>query len=141
MVEKIAGRFFGLVIKHACDRQTDGRTDGQNCDSQDRASIAASRGNKLSHRLAVTSCRRGTRHEFHMAKSLRTRPPESHIVRPDEIRTHRDQVCVEHVMDSPSWASRALAPGNTAPLIHSLISALYIVCFFATVRASEKVQL
>jgi len=26
------------------DRQTDGRTDGQNYDSQDRASIAASRG-------------------------------------------------------------------------------------------------
>jgi len=36
----IAGRLFGLVIKHACDR----RTDGQNYDSQDRASIAASRG-------------------------------------------------------------------------------------------------
>ena len=36
----IAGRFFGLVTKHACDRQTD----GQNYDSQDRASIAASRG-------------------------------------------------------------------------------------------------
>jgi len=32
----IAGRFFGLVTKHACD----GRTDGQNYDSQDRASIA-----------------------------------------------------------------------------------------------------
>ena len=42
--KNIAGRFFGLVIKHACDRRTDGRTDGQNCDSQDRASIAASRG-------------------------------------------------------------------------------------------------
>jgi len=25
----IAGRFFGLVTKHACDGQTDGRTDGQ----------------------------------------------------------------------------------------------------------------
>ena len=36
----IAGRFFGLVTKHACDR----RTDGQNYDSQDRASIAVSRG-------------------------------------------------------------------------------------------------
>jgi len=32
--------FFGLVTKQACDR----RTDGQNYDSQDRASIAASRG-------------------------------------------------------------------------------------------------
>jgi len=31
--KNIAGRFFGLVTKHACDRQTDirthGRTDGQ----------------------------------------------------------------------------------------------------------------
>jgi len=46
--KNIAGRFFGLMTKHACDRQTDGRTDGrtdgQNYDSQDRASIAASRG-------------------------------------------------------------------------------------------------
>jgi len=41
--KNIAGRFFGLVTKHACDR----RTDGQNYDSQDRASIAASRGKNL----------------------------------------------------------------------------------------------
>jgi len=34
--KNIAGRLFGLVTKHACD----GRTDGQNYDSQDRASIA-----------------------------------------------------------------------------------------------------
>jgi len=34
--KNIAVRFFGLVTKHACD--------GQNYDSQDRASIAASRG-------------------------------------------------------------------------------------------------
>jgi len=34
--KNIAGRFFGLVTKHACD----GQTDGQNYDSQDRASIA-----------------------------------------------------------------------------------------------------
>ena len=27
--KNIAGRFFGLVRKHACDRQTDRRTDGQ----------------------------------------------------------------------------------------------------------------
>jgi len=26
--KNIAGRFFGLVTKHACDRQTDGQTDG-----------------------------------------------------------------------------------------------------------------
>jgi len=42
--KNIAVRFFGLVTKHACDGQTDGRTDRQNYDSQDRASIAASRG-------------------------------------------------------------------------------------------------
>jgi len=43
--KNIAGRFFGLVTKHACDRQTD----GQNYDSQDHASIAVSRGkNQLS---------------------------------------------------------------------------------------------
>jgi len=38
-IKNIAGRFFGLglVTKHACDRRTDGRTDGQNYDSQDRA--------------------------------------------------------------------------------------------------------
>jgi len=46
--KNIAGRFFGLVTKHACDRRTDRWTDGrtvrQNYDSQDRASIAASRG-------------------------------------------------------------------------------------------------
>jgi len=34
--ENIAGRFFVLATKHACD--------GQNYDSQDRASIAVSRG-------------------------------------------------------------------------------------------------
>jgi len=34
--KNIAGRFFGLVAKHACD----GQTDGQKYDSQDRASIA-----------------------------------------------------------------------------------------------------
>jgi len=39
--KNIDGRFFGLVTKHACDR----RMDGQNYYSQDRASIAASRGN------------------------------------------------------------------------------------------------
>ena len=38
--KNVAGRIFGLVTKHACDRQTD----GQNYDSQHRASIAASRG-------------------------------------------------------------------------------------------------
>jgi len=37
--KNIAGRFFGLVTKHACDR----RTDRQNYDSQDHTSIAALR--------------------------------------------------------------------------------------------------
>ena len=37
--KNIVGRFVGLLTKHACDRQTD----GQNYDSQDRISIAASR--------------------------------------------------------------------------------------------------
>jgi len=35
--------FFCYVTKHACDKQTDKQTDGQNYDPQDRASIAASR--------------------------------------------------------------------------------------------------
>jgi len=43
--KNIACRFFGLVTKHACDR----RTDGQNYDSQDLASIAASRGKNWQH--------------------------------------------------------------------------------------------
>jgi len=45
--KNITGRFFGLVTKHACDRDgrtDDGQTDRQNYDSQDRASIAASCG-------------------------------------------------------------------------------------------------
>jgi len=48
--KNIAGRFFGLVTKHALqrDRRTDGQTDGQNYDSQDRASTAASHGKKVS---------------------------------------------------------------------------------------------
>jgi len=44
--KNIAGRFFGLVTKHACDRQTD----RLNYDSQDRASIAASRGKNRTKR-------------------------------------------------------------------------------------------
>ena len=40
--------FFSFDTKHACDRQPDGqtdrRTDGQNYDPQDPASIAALRG-------------------------------------------------------------------------------------------------
>ena len=48
--KNITDSFFGLVTKLACDRRTDGRTDRQNYDSQDRASIAASRGKKADQR-------------------------------------------------------------------------------------------
>ena len=47
--KNIAGKFFGLVTKHAWDRQTD----RQNYDSQDRASIAASRGNMVQYEAIV----------------------------------------------------------------------------------------
>jgi len=60
----MAGRFFGLVTKDACDRQTDRQTDGQNYgqtdiqtdgqnyDSQDRTSIAALRGKTTKARFS-----------------------------------------------------------------------------------------
>jgi len=51
--KNITGMFFGLVTKHACDGRTDRwmdkRTDRQNYDSQDCASIAVSRGKKIGH--------------------------------------------------------------------------------------------
>jgi len=40
----IVGRFFGLVTKHACDRQTAGRMD--RITTPKTASVAASHGNK-----------------------------------------------------------------------------------------------
>jgi len=43
--------FFRLVTKQACDRHTDRRADRQNYHSQDRASIAALRDNKLVYLL------------------------------------------------------------------------------------------
>jgi len=46
--ENVARRFFGLVTKHACER----RTDRRNYDSQDRASIAASRGKNYATLIA-----------------------------------------------------------------------------------------
>ena len=46
--KNIAGRFFGLVTKHACD----GQTDRQNYISQDRASIA-SRGKNINAEQAT----------------------------------------------------------------------------------------
>ena len=47
--------FFHFVTKYACDRRTDGRTDRQNYDAQDRASIAASRGKngKILHLFVI----------------------------------------------------------------------------------------
>ena len=57
--QNIRSALFGFVIIHACDRQTgaDGRTDRQNFDSQDRASVAARAVKLESHvnRLSVTS--------------------------------------------------------------------------------------
>jgi len=44
--QNIGNMFFRFVTKHACDGRTDWLTDGQNCDSQDRASTAASLGEK-----------------------------------------------------------------------------------------------
>jgi len=34
--KNVAGRFFGLVTKHACDRRTDGQTDGRTVWRTDR---------------------------------------------------------------------------------------------------------
>jgi len=53
--KSIAGRFVGLVTKHPCDRQTDGQTDGQNYDSRDRASVAASRGKNRRQRSVIST--------------------------------------------------------------------------------------
>jgi len=55
----IAGSFFGLIIKHTCDRRTDGRTNRQNYDSQDRASIAVSRGKQVTAFQIVQSSQEG----------------------------------------------------------------------------------
>jgi len=41
--QNIGSMFFCFVTKHACDGRKDGRTDTQNYDPQDRASIAALR--------------------------------------------------------------------------------------------------
>ena len=50
--KNIAGRFFGLVTKHACD----GQTDGQNYDSQDGASIAGAVKSKFVGKPHGTTC-------------------------------------------------------------------------------------
>jgi len=52
--KNITGRFFGLVTKHVYDRWTDGRMDGQNYDSQDHTSIAASCGkNRYQYQIDI----------------------------------------------------------------------------------------
>jgi len=75
-----AGRFFGLVTKHACDRETDRRwTDGQNYDSQDRASIAASRGKKATsppHMVVQSYSPGGHNVHLHLVRAS-LEPPES----------------------------------------------------------------
>ena len=51
--KNIAGRFFGLVTKHACDRRTELRLPT----SEDRASIAESRGkNESKHSESHLFC-------------------------------------------------------------------------------------
>ena len=57
--QNICSTLFSLVTKHACDRRMDGRRDGQNYDSQDRAGIAASHGKTPALYLQVTDL--GTR--------------------------------------------------------------------------------
>ena len=55
--KNIAGSFFEVVTKHARDRRTDRGTDGQNYDSQDCASIAASRGkNRQRQSCSAINC-------------------------------------------------------------------------------------
>jgi len=59
--KNIAGRFFALVTRHACDGQTDGvrtdrQTDGQNYDSQDRASIARAVKNRVTKKTKKRTC-------------------------------------------------------------------------------------
>jgi len=60
----IARKFFGLVTS---TRMTDGQTDGQNYESQDRASIVASRGKNVKKFLHLWS---GPRHVIHIKFSV-----------------------------------------------------------------------
>ena len=45
--QNIRSTLFGFATKHACDKQTDGRTDRQNYDSQDRPRICSRGKNQL----------------------------------------------------------------------------------------------
>ena len=69
MYQNIGSTFFRFVTKHACDRRTDKQKDGQNYGSQDRASIAAARGehsylllNHETHECACQLCIIFSRH-------------------------------------------------------------------------------
>ena len=55
--QNIGNMLFGFGTKHACERQTNRRTDGQNYNPQDRASISALRGNYMSTKLYQQSIR------------------------------------------------------------------------------------
>ena len=93
--KNIAGRFFGLVTKHACNR----RTVGQNYDSPDRASIAASRGKN---------------HFFYSAYVLNTDLDgrcDQHCRRPSEVYdTHR-----RTKLTAPETISRSRDIGRKSP--------------------------
>jgi len=54
--KNIAGRFFGVVTKHAGDGRTDGQMDGQNYESQDRASLAVSCGKNGDLQVTLKNC-------------------------------------------------------------------------------------
>ena len=57
MALNIPARFFGLVTKHACDRLTDGETDRENYDSQDRVSHS-SRGKNVALKVKTSVLKR-----------------------------------------------------------------------------------
>jgi len=63
--KNVAGRFFGLVRKHACDRQTDRQTDGRTDRRTDRITIpkttlaiAESRGKNVKNVKNVTKIKK-----------------------------------------------------------------------------------
>ena len=78
--KNIASRFFGLVTKHACDSRTGGRTDGQNYDSQDRASIAASRGKNYTKQNIHMQKINANARKLALSKKTIHRPITMHIL-------------------------------------------------------------
>jgi len=75
--QNIGSIFFHFVTEHACKGYTDGQTDGQNYDPQDRANIAASRGKTdciyISYHLTISLNPRNTSAELitHAIDSLK----------------------------------------------------------------------